>query len=187
MTVSIHLGGHPLGLGEFPLLWWAARWTMKQGILVLGSFLLAGCMEGTKPPPKSPATSAPAATAAQRSLYERMGGETAIVKVVDDFVANVVADPDIKDKHKKHFMEGDVAGLKKKLVDQVGQATGGPQKYTGKNMRDAHQGLAITDKDFDALVADLTKALDNSKVAKADQQELLNMLAPMRKDIVEKE
>jgi hemoglobin len=100
-------------------------------------------------------------------------------------VASVIADPDIKDKHKKHFMEGDVAGLKKRLVDQVGEATGGPQKYTGKNMKDAHLGLAITDKDFDALVVDLTKALDSNKVGKAEQQELLDMLAPMRKDIVE--
>jgi hemoglobin len=147
--------------------------------------LAAGCMEGTKPSGKSQATSVPASTPLARSLYERMGGETVIVKIVDDFVANVVADPDIKDRHKKHFMEGDVAGLKKKLVDQIGQATGGPQKYTGKNMRDAHQGLAITDKDFDALVADLTKALDNNHVGKPEQQELLNMLAPMRKDIVE--
>jgi len=153
--------------------------------LVLAALLAAGCMEGTKPSGKSPVTSAPASTPPSRSLYERMGGAVVIVKVVDDFVANVVADPDIKDRHKKHFMEGDVAGLKKKLVDQVGQATGGPQKYTGKNMRDAHQGLAITDKDFDALVADLTKALDNSKIGKAEQQELLGMLAPMRKDIVE--
>jgi hemoglobin len=162
---------------------------MKHAVALLvgGCLLATGCMEGHKPSGKSQATSPPASTPVARSLYERMGGETVIIKVVDDFVANVVADPDIKDKHKKHFMEGDVAGLKKKLVDQVGQATGGPQKYTGKNMRDAHQGLAITDKDFDALVADLTKALDNNKVGKAEQQELLGMLAPMRKDIVEKD
>jgi hemoglobin len=154
-------------------------------VLVITTLSLTGCMEGTKPVGKSPPTSAPASTPTTRSLYERLGGEPAIVKVVNDFVANVVADPDIKDKHKKHFMEGDVAGLKKKLVDQIGEATGGPQKYTGKNMKDAHQGLAITDKDFDALVADLTKALDNNKVAAKDKEELLNMLAPMRKDIVE--
>jgi hemoglobin len=158
---------------------------MKPGLLFLGSFFLVGCMEGVKPSARSTATSAAASAPMQRSLYERMGGNAVIVKVVDDFVANVIADPDIKDRHKKHFMEGDVAGLKKKLVEQVGEATGGPQKYTGKNMKDAHLGLAITDKDFDALVVDLTKALDSNKVGKAEQQELLGMLAPMRKDIVE--
>jgi hemoglobin len=154
-------------------------------VLVIATLSLIGCMEGTKPASKSPPASGSASTPTTRSLYERLGGEPAIVKVVNDFVANVVADPDIKDKHKKHFMEGDVAGLKKKLVDQIGEATGGPQKYTGKNMKDAHQSLAITDKDFNALVADLTKALDNNRVATKDKEELLNMLAPMRKDIVE--
>src|SRR5262249_42745906 len=105
--------------------------------LVLVAGLLAGCMEGQKPKPLSragksnsndevavkPEKSAPEVPAkpmppekpAKPSLYQRLGMEPAIVAVVDDFVANVVADPDIKEKHKKHFQEGDVAGLKKKL------------------------------------------------------------------------
>jgi hemoglobin len=164
--------------------------------------ILAGCMEGQKTAPLQRAgSSKPVSEVADKpqppekvpaepaklSLYDRLGEEPAIVKVVDDFVANVVADPDIKDKHKKHFQEGDVAGLKKKLVDQVGQATGGPQKYSGKNMKDAHKGLEISNKDFDALVNDLVKALDKNKVAKEDKDELLKMLGTMRKDVVEKE
>jgi hemoglobin len=135
---------------------------------------LAGCTEGQKPNP------------AKRALYERFGGEKAITKVVDDFVANVVADPKIKERHKEHFKKGDVAGLKKKLIDQIGEATGGPQKYTGKNMKDAHKGLGIDDDDFDALVADLRKALDDNKAAAADRDELLDMLGKMRPDVVEK-
>jgi hemoglobin len=184
---------------------------MPKGIFMLqrvcwlmGSVLiLAGCMEGQKTAPlqragsskpasevaekPQPPEKSPAEPPAKPSLYERLGKEPAIVKVVDDFVANVAADPDIKDKHKKHFQEGDVAGLKKKLVDQVGQATGGPQKYLGKNMKDAHKGLEITNKDFDALVNDLVKALDKNNVAKDDKDELLKMLGTMRKDVVEKE
>ena len=163
--------------------------------------LLAGCMEGKKPTPLQRAGNVQPAQVAEnksspeknvpepsskRSLYDRLGKEPALVLVVDDFVANVVADPDIKAKHKKHFMEGDVAGLKKKLVEQIGEATGGPQKYAGKNMKEAHKGLEISDKDFDALVNDLVKALDKNKVAKEDKDELLNMLGAMRKDVVEK-
>src|SRR5262249_44705055 len=155
----------------------------------------SGCMEGQKPSPlaRRPGTdvaskpttpdSQPVAPKAAPLLYERLGGEKAITKVVDDFVANVCADEAIKEKHKKHFMEGDVAGLKKKLVDQIGEATGGPQKYAGKNMKDAHKGLEISNKDFDALVGDLVKALDNNKVSPADKEELLKKLAPMRKDV----
>lgn len=121
------------------------------------------------------------------SLYERLGKAPAIVKVIDDLVEIVAADENIREKHRKHFMEGDVAGLKKKLVDQLGEATGGPQKYVGKNMKDAHKGMEITNKDFDALAADVIKALDKNKVGAAEKTELLKMLGGMRRDVVEKE
>ena len=142
------------------------------GIVVV---LTLGCMEGQKPTPLQRVA----------PLYDRLGRETAISKVVSDFVDNVVADEKIKENHKRHFREGDVAALKKKLIDQIGEATGGPQKYTGKNMKDAHRGLAISNADFDALVADLVKALDNNKVADTEKSELLGMLGKMRSDIVE--
>lgn len=121
------------------------------------------------------------------SLYERLGKEPAIAKVIDDLVEIVAADENIKERHRKHFMEGDVALLKRKMVDQLGEATGGPQKYTGKNMKDAHKGMEITNKDFDALAADVIKALDKNKVGAEEKAELLQMLGSMRKDVVEKE
>jgi hemoglobin len=153
--------------------------------------VLAGCMEDKKPtplarlaPPPDPLkeTVHPAAP----TLYRRLGGHTAIEKVVDDFVDAVVADDKIRPQHKKHFKEGDVVALKRKLVDQVGEATGGPERYTGKNMKDAHRGLGITDVDFDALVGDLVKALDKNNVPAKEQDELKALLAPMRRDVVER-
>lgn len=152
-------------------------------ILIAGLFLgLAGCTEGRKP---NPVSRAGLYDEPKKTLYERMGGESVIVKVVDDLVLNVVADPKIKDKHKKHFIEGDVPGLKKKLIDQIGEATGGPQKYTGKNMKDAHHNLGITDDDFNALAGDLVSALDKNNVGEAEKKELMTMLGTMRKDVVE--
>jgi hemoglobin len=123
---------------------------------------------------------APAKPAA-KSLYERLGGEKAIVAVVDEFVANVVADKRIN----KFFAKADAKDLKKKLVDQIGQATGGPQKYTGKDMKTAHKGMGVKDADFTALVEDLVKALDKFKVPKAEKDELLGALGGMKGDIVE--
>jgi hemoglobin len=151
---------------------------------------LAGCMEGQKPTPLGRSASTAGGlkdtVQAMPSLYKRLGGHTAVEKVVEDVVDAVVADDKIRPEHKKHFMEGDVAGLKRKLVEQIGAATGGPERYTGKNMKDALKGLKITNADFDALVADAGKALDKNKVPAKEQAELKALLETMRPDVVER-
>ncbi|RMH37168.1 MAG: group 1 truncated hemoglobin [Nitrospirae bacterium] len=115
------------------------------------------------------------------SLYERLGGKAAIQKVVDTFVANVAEDARINSR----FATTDIPRLKRHLVDQICEATGGPCTYTGRDMKTAHAGMGITNAEFDALVEDLVAALNTHQVPQHEQQELLALLAPMRKDIVE--
>lgn len=118
----------------------------------------------------------------ETSLYHRLGGETAIRAVVDQFVANVAADERIN----KFFAATDLGELKKHLVNQIGQASGGPQKYTGRDMKTAHAGMGVGEADFNALVEDLVKALDQFRVPEKEKGELLALLDPMKGDIVEK-
>ena len=120
--------------------------------------------------------------AAQPSLYERLGGKPAITAVVDDFVGNVAGDTRIN----KRFGGADIPRLKARLVDQVCEASGGPCKYTGASMRDAHTGMKITDAEFGALVEDLVKSLDKFKVPAKEKDELLSALGGMKGDIVGK-
>lgn len=123
----------------------------------------------------------------EKSLYERLGGKKAIVAVVDEFVGRVAADNRINGFFKETASDPNrLAGFKGKLVDQICEASGGPCKYTGKDMKSAHQGMRISEADFNALVEDLVGALDKFKVAPADKQTLLGVLGPMKKDIVEK-
>ena len=63
-------------------------------------------------------------------------------------------------------------------------ATGGPCKYTGKDMKSAHAGMNVTDPEFGALVGDLKGALDKFKVGATEQSELLSALGGMKGDIV---
>src|SRR5918999_4203981 len=116
-------------------------------------------------------------------LYERLGGLEAIRAVVDSFVARCASDNRINAK----FARSDVPRLKKMLVDQVCEATGGPCTYTGRDMRETHDGMGVTAGEFDALVEDLVATLDEFNVPKPDQDELLGLLGPMRGDIVEVE
>jgi hemoglobin len=118
-----------------------------------------------------------------RTLYERLGGKTAITAVIDDFVARCAADPRINGK----FARTDIPRLKASLIDQVCEATGGPCTYSARDMRTTHDGMAVTAGEFDALVADLVATLDRFSVPQAEKNELLGALAPMRGDIVEVE
>jgi hemoglobin len=94
--------------------------------------------------------------AKEKSLYERLGGKPAITAVVDDFVARVAADRRIN----RFFANTDITPFKARLVDQICEASGGPCKYTGQDMQTAHQGMGISNADFDALVEDLVAALE---------------------------
>ena len=119
--------------------------------------------------------------AAERSLYERLGGVGAIQAVVTKFIGNVGADKRINGR----FANTDLKQLNKHLVDQVCQASGGPCTYTGRDMKTTHKGMKLTTADFNALVEDLVKALDTFNVPEKEKGELLAVLGPMKKDIVE--
>jgi len=115
-----------------------------------------------------------------KSLYDSLGGKDAITAVVDDFVNTAATDEKIG-----HFFKNtDPKDLKAKLVDQICEASGGPCKYTGKDMKTAHTGMKITEDDFNALVADLVKSLDKFNVKKEDKEALLGKLGGMKGEIV---
>lgn len=124
---------------------------------------------------------------AKDALYKSLGGKKAIAAVVDLFVGNVAADAKINS-----FFKADVADpaklkkFKNNLVDQICEAAGGPCKYKGKSMKDAHKGMGVSTADFNALVGDLVAALDKAGVKTADKNALLGVLGPMKSDIVEK-
>jgi hemoglobin len=146
--------------------------TLISMLAVTGLAACGGKAKGSDPGPAGD----PAA-----SLYDRLGRKDAITAVVKDFVEERVA----KDvRIKAFFANADVPGLEAKLVDQICEATNGPCKYTGKDMKTSHAGMNIKDADFNALVEDLKASLDHFKVGAREQQELLGALAKMHDDIV---
>ena len=142
-----------------------------SGIIMFAAVWLAmGCASADSPRGR-----------AAPSLYERLGGKSSITAVIDQFVSNVGNDVRINGG----FATTDIVRLKKNLVDQVCMATGGPCTYTGRDMKTTHAGMRITTADFNALVQDLVAALDAINVPETEKQELLGLLGPMKKDIVE--
>lgn len=123
---------------------------------------------------------------AEKPLYERLGGVYAVATVVDDFIERLLvndilnANPAINEARKRVPK----AGLKFQVTALVCQVTGGPQKYTGRPMKESHQRLNITEKEWEAMAADFKKTLDSFKVPEKEQQELFAIVGSTKGDIV---
>lgn len=144
--------------------------------LVLGA---AACGGGKKAENTTTTTQA-----AEKSLYDRLGGVDAIKAVVKDFVEEQVAKDDRINA--KFFSNADLPKLQEHLVNQICEATGGPCKYTGRTMKEAHAGMGVDEASWGALVEDLKKSLAKFNVPEKEQGELIGALAGMHDDIVEK-
>ncbi len=114
------------------------------------------------------------------SLYRAFGGHDGLVRVVDDLFVQVDADPRING----FFEKAKRAHTKAMLVEQFCEVTGGGCVYSGKDMGASHRELGITQADFNALVEDLQKAMDQNHVPFTAQNRLLAALAPQSRAIV---
>jgi len=126
----------------------------------------------------APATS----MAAEDSVYADFGGKAGISTIIDNFLVIWKADPRIS----KALAEADVERLSALLKEQIGQLTGGPEKYSGTDMKTAHEQMGIRNANFNALAEDLQLAMDKSGVPSRAQNKLLSKLAPMEHQIVTK-
>jgi hemoglobin len=122
-------------------------------------------------------------TTQTKSLYDRLGGLDAINALTESWVARVGGD----DRANGKFVRTDIPRLKKEVIDQLCEATGGPCTYTGRSMRETHDGMKVTAGEFDVVMQHLDATLDELKVPKEEQVELVALIMPMRDDIVEVE
>ena len=125
-------------------------------------------------------TTLAAAQAPSDALYESLGARPGIHNIVGGMLRGVLADGRIKDV----FNGVDMVKLAKLLEQQFCIVAGGPCKYEGRDMQDAHEGMKVTNAEFNALVENLQGAMDQQGVASAVQNKLLARLAPMQKMIV---
>jgi hemoglobin len=117
---------------------------------------------------------------ADKTLYESMGGEPALRSAVEHFADLVQTD----DRINFTFAEADMSKFRKLIFEQLCNLSGGPCKYTGRDMRTSHTKLNINNAEFNALAEDLYIALDRAGIPYRLQNKLMALLAPMQHDIV---
>jgi len=117
------------------------------------------------------------------SLYERLGGEAAIEAAVARFYDKVMDDP----KLAPYFDGYDIVALLRKQIAFMTMAFGGPNNYTGRDLRTAHAGLVkrgLGDAEFDAVAGHLKATLEELGVSEALITEVLTIVGGTRNDVL---
>lgn len=116
----------------------------------------------------------------ETNLYHRLGGAIVMVAVVDETIESVRANSRLN----QSFNKVNIKRLKQKIVEQICSLTGGGCVYDDDDVNTVHAGLEITEREFYGVVEALVRALDAHNVGVREKNQLLAILAPMKKDIV---
>jgi hemoglobin len=118
---------------------------------------------------------------AHSRLYDRLGGQIGVTAIADTLIDRVTADP----KLGRSFKDSNVDRIKRLLAEQICDLSGGPCRYSGDPMKEVHAGLHVSEAEFFGMVTDLRDVLKERHVSQAAINELLRLLAPMKRDVVE--
>ena len=115
-------------------------------------------------------------------LYQDLGGKEKIEAFTKDFVGLISKDERIG----KFFVNVNLDRLARQLTDQFIDLAGGPAKYSGRDMKEVHASLGLTNADFNRLAEDLQIAMEQHNVPFATQNRLVALLASMQRVVVTK-
>ena len=121
------------------------------------------------------------ADASPATLYERLGGESGVAAISDTLIDRVSADPRLG----RSFKDTNLGRIKKLLAEQLCDLSGGPCHYTGDTMKEVHAGHHISQAEFYGMVDSLRTILKERHVGIGATNQLLRLLAPMKRDVVE--
>jgi hemoglobin len=122
------------------------------------------------------------AESASPSLYSRLGGKPAIDAIVSETIDQVVADHRLG----RSFDGSNIARIKRLIAEQICSIAGGGCIYSGDSMREVHAGHHISEAEFYGLVEKLRASMHLHHIGLRERNELLALLAPMKRDVVEK-
>lgn len=128
----------------------------------------------------SVAFATPVGAQSDDTLYRQLGGQAALVTLMDDFMTRLLADQ----RMAPFFKEVDHKHVKAQLVVQFCEVSGGPCKLKGPDMKKAHSGFDVSKSDFNALVEVLQQSMDAQGIGFGTQNKLLARLAPMHREII---
>lgn len=114
------------------------------------------------------------------TLYDQLGGKTAITAVVEEFYKRVLADPELNG----FFVQTDMEHQREQQIKFLAMALGGPNEYQGKSMEAAHHTLGITEHHFGLVAGHLVGALEWAGVKQPEIDAVVAIVGPLKDQIV---
>ncbi len=115
------------------------------------------------------------------SLYERLGGADGIRRLVDDVMAAHLQNPVVQTRFQNIK---DIEHAKKMAWEFFCAGAGGPQPYSGRDMRTTHRGMNISEQEYLAVMDDIMGALDANRIDDATKKDVLAILYSLKEEII---
>jgi len=114
------------------------------------------------------------------SLYLALGSKGGISKIVDIFIYEIGQ----TEEAIHHFEDTDIDRFREKQIEHICMLSGGPCAYTGDEMKPVHQGMNISESEFNAITNAMIRALNTAGVSIGTRNRLLAIIASMRIEVI---
>ncbi len=115
------------------------------------------------------------------TLYQRLGGAEGLARIVDDVIANHLANPVVRTRFEN---VKDLGRLKRMALDFFAMGSGGPSAYAGKSMPEAHRGMNISEQEYLAVMDDIVGALKKNDVSEEATRDVIAILYSIKGEII---
>jgi hemoglobin len=117
------------------------------------------------------------------SLYERLGGYDGIAAVVDDLLARLLSDRQLS-VYWKGKCKDSLRKDRQLFVDFLSSAFGGPVVYLGRDMKTSHDGLGITESEWNRFIEHVVATLKNLAIPERETTEFLAAAGSLKADVL---
>ncbi|WP_147534199.1 group I truncated hemoglobin [Bacillus marasmi] len=114
------------------------------------------------------------------SIYERFGGEEKVGQMVDEFYKSVLEDPSLA----KFFYDVDMETQKRHQTHFLSFIMGGPNRYSGRALAEAHGGINTKEDHFDTLINHLRTSMENHEMNHEEIEAVVQSISAYKQDII---
>ena len=115
------------------------------------------------------------------ALYQRLGGDQGIARLVDDVIAAHLANPLVKTRFEEIK---DMTHTKQLVREFLTAGLGSPPTYTGKDMLAAHKGMNISEQEYLAVTDDIVGAMNKNGIEEDSKKDVIAILYSLKDQII---